>query len=115
MNDKLRFLSIIWLTLLFAWFAATIDAQDCDHPSNIDRFSHVRVLPPTELKITFFDGKRLDYVLQDNRQTIVGSFEVNEKSIVDKDFARDYRKGKWWVIYCDKDLMVYRIDRYEPK
>lgn len=96
-------------SLLIAVCAFTAAAQRCPHPSNIELTDHVRVLPPIELKITHYDGKLLEYVVQDERETRVGSLSINSKSLIEADFSREYKKKKWWIVYCQLHRTVYSI------
>jgi hypothetical protein len=102
------------LAVLFLLAAAGAAGQDCEHRSNIEFFQHIKVFPPHELKITSFDGKRIEYVLQDNRQTVLGSLSVSPNALMYGQFEKDYRKGEWWVIYCDLHKSLLRVDVYDP-
>jgi hypothetical protein len=91
------FLPTLALVLLLVTF--TRGQQACDHTSDSEeRFSWMRILPPID--VLFFDNLTIDF----RTGLVVHAHGLNVDSATRyaDNFAKDYRKGKWWVIYCAK-------------
>jgi hypothetical protein len=104
----MKCLGILTILLFFSVF---VNAQDCDHISDgFQRFDNIRIAPPA--KVTFIDGKTLDYVSQNHRETRAGTFEISKDTAVDKGI----KKGDLvWIIYCIADNHVYAVHQLTPE
>lgn len=118
-NVLMKILSRAWLSVkilsVILFLAWGVFAQDCEHRGNVDRIEHVRVLPPDETKITVYDGKKLEYVIQDRWITKIGALEINNRTLLPTGFEKSYRDKRYWIIFCVQHFVVYRIDVYDPK
>lgn len=90
-------------------------AQDCEHRTDVEAIEWVRILPPVETKLTTYDGKRIEYVIQDRFVTKIGSLEVTKQTLLPPDFAKNWRTKKLWIIFCGLHFVAYRIDYYDPQ
>jgi hypothetical protein len=108
---------IAWLLtgIVTVWFAAVlltgiVQAQQCDHRSDsFERFENIRLLPPA--KITYFDGKIVEYVVQNVRETKAGKFEITADTT-----KENIKKGDLvWFVYCVKDNHLYVVSHVRPE
>lgn len=104
---------LLLATVLLLGLAITYKSQVvCPHPDDIDMFENVAILPPLALKITYFDGTKISYVLMTNKQVRAGDLRIVPKTVIPKDFAQLFKKGKFWVVFCLTHRVIYRIDPY---
>lgn len=86
----------------------------CDHISDSrQRFEQMRIMPP--VKILDWDGKRISYSFIDREGIAFGSFDVDADTTLDADFIKAWRKGEWWIVYCNADRHVYFIQRFNKQ
>lgn len=80
----------------------------CDHTSDSwERFENLRIPAPVEFK--HFEDNRLEYVHESRYYTKLGSFDINSKTHLPKDFKDNFKKGRYFVAYCVKDQYVYFV------
>jgi hypothetical protein len=101
------------LLILLAVPLPLFSQDKCDHTSGRkERFDNMRVLPP--ISITFYDGRRVEYIFEDKHVIVAGSLEIDADTVKPADFSKTYKKGKWWAMYCLKDFHLYVIAEVLP-
>lgn len=81
--------------------AISVTAQTpCDHQSNKkSRFDATAVSPP--VKISFWDGKRLEVRFEDSESVNVLILEADKQSVID--VPKDWKEKFFWLLYCEKN------------
>jgi hypothetical protein len=111
----MKLLLILLLSISAYSQAPTLKVKFCEHTGNIDRFENVRVLPAVGLKIIYFDGQKISYVLQDNVGTKVGDLTISPATELPPNFEKEYKKGQFWIIFCATHSYVYQIQKFKEK
>lgn len=109
-------MKVLTLTLLSVFCACPViygqtqKADICDHVSDsAERFALVRLYPPAQ--VTYYDGQKIEFVFSDRRGVYIHIMNVDETTVLAADFAKRWRQGFWWIIYCEKDKHIYSITR----
>lgn len=100
-------IKILILILLIAPSSPAQKEKDCVHSSQYEKYQSIRFLP---VRIKEIEGNRVFYVYQDDRQIILGSFYLTERSQVPKDFEKNH-DGRWAVFYCDRHFSIYLAEK----
>lgn len=90
---------------------AVDQTHECDrrHVSVVERAQAIRLVYPSVTKVTYFDGKKLVFTSQDAFMTITKELDVSSTSQIPPDYAKNYKKKKVWIYYCEEHLMLYGI------
>lgn len=102
-------LNICLILCFVSWVFPAAAEPDCAHNSQLDKYRSVRFLP---VEIKEIEGDRVFYVYRDDRQIVLGSFVLTEKSKVPKDFLKKHG-GLWSVFYCDAHFSIYLAEKVE--
>jgi hypothetical protein len=107
----MRILSIIFLALAFCTFAK---AQACNHASDIERWEQIKITYPG--KITSFDGKTVNLVMEDGKEVRATSIEIDASTKLPPNFKDEWKQGLWVVLFCGTHPKhIYQIFQYKPK
>jgi hypothetical protein len=105
-------LRIILLFVIIIGGAFSAFCQDCDHVSNSEaRFENLGMKPLA--RVTSFDGVTIEYFTEDKQGVHLGKFTVNEKSKFPKNFAKNFKDGFYWLLFCKKDGYLYGVIKAE--
>jgi hypothetical protein len=89
------------LALIILCLSACAFAQDDErHSSAIERFEHLRVLPPAVIEIAT-DGRSLKATVVEKLERLDVTLDIDDHVRAPQVFGSD-RKKLWWIYYCDE-------------
>src|SRR5687767_14562367 len=101
---------VLYVFFLTIGLVATYAQVSCDHLSDsFERFANIRLLPPA--KITYYDGRTVEYVMQNARETRIDKFEITPDTVIQ---VAPKKGDLVWMIFCIKDDHLYTIIPLTP-
>lgn len=105
----------LWIITFCVPVGAQIATPDkCDHETDSHRrFEKMRILQP--VKVRAFNGKTIEWTSEDREGIFTGSFDIAASTSVPTDFAKTFKRGWFWIIYCSFDSHVYAVMHVDLK